>query len=115
MRRLRQVNAGHNLLFLVRMRHEAFGVDRLDQGGAVIGLMPNVPYEQASVALYPGDAILAYADGVSEAMNRPDQEWGERRLLDTAKSCLNLPAERVTDRIMNALTLWPPTPRSTTT
>ena len=64
--------------------------------------MADVPYEQTSVALYPGDVILAYTDGVSEAMNLTDQEWGEQRLLDTAKSCLRLPAEQVIDRIMNA-------------
>ncbi len=101
-RRLTYVNAGHNPPFLVRMRHEAFGVERLDRGGLVIGLMPDVPYEQASVALDPGDLILAYTDGVSEAMNPSDQEWGEQRLLDTAKSCLSLPAEQVTARIMAA-------------
>jgi len=102
MRRLTYVNAGHNPPFLVRMRHEASGVERLDQGGPVIGLMAEVPYEQASVTLYPGDVILAYTDGVSEAMNLTDQEWGEQHLLDTAKSCLSLPAEQVIDRIMSA-------------
>jgi phosphoserine phosphatase RsbU/P len=101
-RRLTYVNAGHNPPFLVRVRHEGLGVERLDQGGPVIGLMPDVPYEQASVALYPGDVILAYTDGVSEAMNPTDQEWGEQRLLDTAKSCLTLPAEQVIDRIIKA-------------
>jgi phosphoserine phosphatase RsbU/P len=102
MRRLTYVNAGHNPPFLVRMRHEAFAVERLDQGGPVIGLMPDVPYEQASVTLYPGDVILAYTDGVSEGMNPLDKEWGEESLLETAKSCLSLPAEQVIDRIMNA-------------
>ncbi len=101
-RRLTYVNAGHNPPFLVRMRHEGLGVERLDQGGPVIGLMPGCSYEQASVALYPGDVILAYTDGVSEAMDPTDREWGEQRLLDTAKSCLSLPAEQVIDRIMNA-------------
>jgi phosphoserine phosphatase RsbU/P len=101
-RRLTYVNAGHNPPFLIRMRHEAFGIERLDQAGPVIGLMPDVHYEQASVALYPGDVILAYTDGVSEAMNLTDQEWGEQHLLDTAKSYLSLPAEQVIDRIMSA-------------
>ena len=101
-RRLTYVNAGHNPPFLVRMRHEGLTVERLDQGGPVIGLMPGFSYEQASLALYPGDVILAYTDGVSEAMNPTDEEWGEQRLLDTAKSCLSLPAEQVIDRIMNA-------------
>jgi phosphoserine phosphatase RsbU/P len=101
-RRLTYVNAGHNPPFLVRVRQEGLGVERLDQGGPVIGLMPAVLYEQVSVALYPGDLILAYTDGVSETMNPADQEWGEQRLLDTAKSCLSLPADQVIDRIMNA-------------
>jgi len=101
-RRLTYVNAGHNPPFLVRMRQEASGVERLDLGGPVIGLMPDVPYEQASVALHPGDVILAYTDGVSEAMNLTNQEWGEQRLLDAAKSCLTLSAQQVIDRILKA-------------
>jgi len=64
--------------------------------------MPDVPYEQASVALHPGDVILAYTDGVSEAMNLTNQEWGEQRLLDAAKSCLTLSAQQVIDRILKA-------------
>jgi phosphoserine phosphatase RsbU/P len=101
-RRLTYVNAGHNPPFLVRMGQGVLGIERLDRGGPVIGLMSGVSYEQASVALCPGDAILAYTDGVSEAMNLTDQEWGEQRLLETAQSCLSLPAEQVIDRIMNA-------------
>jgi sigma-B regulation protein RsbU (phosphoserine phosphatase) len=101
-RRLTYVNAGHNPPFLVRMRREASGVERLDRGGPVIGLMRDVSYEQASLALCPGDVILAYTDGVSEAMNLTDQEWGEQRLLDAAKSCLTLSAQQVIDRILKA-------------
>lgn len=51
-------------------------VTRLEVGGSVVSLLPTFPYEQDSVTLAPGDILVAYIDGVSEAMNAADEEWG---------------------------------------
>ena len=55
---------------------------RLDTGGPVIGLMEDCLYQQGHVTLARGDVLVAYTDGVSEAMNAADDEWGEDRMKD---------------------------------
>ena len=46
----------------------------------MIGLLPACGYEQGSVTLEQGDLLVAFTDGISEAMNADDEEWGEERL-----------------------------------
>jgi serine phosphatase RsbU (regulator of sigma subunit) len=76
-RRLAYVNAGHNPPLL---RRAGGRIEALDMGGLILGFMNEVRYEQASVALAPGDLLLLYTDGVSEAMNAAEEEFGEARL-----------------------------------
>ena len=45
----------------------------------MIGLLPEASYEQGSVFVDPGDLLLAYTDGISEAMNSADEEWVKMR------------------------------------
>jgi sigma-B regulation protein RsbU (phosphoserine phosphatase) len=99
---LRYVNAGHNAPMLLRGANGSFQVERLDQGGPVIGLLYPVPYLEASVALQPGDLLVAYTDGISEAMNRDDEEWGEERLQAAATACRDLPAAEMVTRVFSA-------------
>ena len=46
----------------------------------MVGLLENAQYEQGSVRLSPGDVLVAFTDGISEAMNLDDEEWGEERI-----------------------------------
>jgi sigma-B regulation protein RsbU (phosphoserine phosphatase) len=78
---LQYVNAGHNPPMLLKSSGE---VVRLDVGGPVIGLIEGCSYEQGQVLLDSGDVLVAYTDGVSEAMNRNQEEWGEEQLAATA-------------------------------
>ena len=80
-RRLAYVNGGHNPPMILRKGGD---VIRLETGGPAIGLLPGCPYEQGVVQLQRGDVFLAFTDGISEAMNADDQEWGEDRLLACA-------------------------------
>ena len=80
-RRLRYVNAGHNPPMVFR---RAGPVMRLPTGGPVVGMFPGCAYEQATVQLQPGDVFVAFTDGISEAMNARDEEWGEERLIECA-------------------------------
>jgi serine phosphatase RsbU (regulator of sigma subunit) len=80
------------------MRHArdpfAFGPDgqtldkrkvvRLDAAGLVIGLLPDIGYEEQTVQLHSGDLLVAYTDGITEAMNVEGEEWGEERMLGVA-------------------------------
>jgi sigma-B regulation protein RsbU (phosphoserine phosphatase) len=77
-RRLDYVNAGHNAPML--FRREGGPIVRLPATGPVIGLLGAGAFEQRSVLLSPGDLLFVYSDGISEAMNRADEEWGEERL-----------------------------------
>jgi len=78
-RSLTYVNAGHNPPLIFRKEHP---VMRLETGGPVVGLLPSFPYTQATVELQPGDVLVAFTDGISEAMNASDQEWGEDQLIE---------------------------------
>jgi len=81
-RELRYVNAGHNPPVLVR---ETSGeMVRLEACGPVVGMLPVVDYEARCLALEPGDLLIAYTDGISEAMTAEDEEWGEERMLEAA-------------------------------
>ena len=76
--RLVYCNAGHNAPVLVR----AVGVERLETGGMVLGLFDGVPYAEGTVILQPGDCVVLFSDGVSEAMNGDGEEYGDDRLLE---------------------------------
>jgi sigma-B regulation protein RsbU (phosphoserine phosphatase) len=80
-RRLEYVNAGHNAPMLFRA---SGGIERMRATGPVVGLVEAGRFEQKSVVLAPGDVLLVYSDGISEAMNAAEEEWGEDRLAAAA-------------------------------
>jgi len=72
------VNAGHNYPYLF---HSDGSIDRLDKGGMILGVRKGlIAYEQASVKLRPGDILVLFTDGVTEAMSKDSIEYGEQRL-----------------------------------
>ena len=75
--RFRYVNAGHNP---PRLLHANGAVDRLDVGGLLLGVLPDAVYETGEVVLAPGNALVLYTDGVSEARNPDEEEYGEDRI-----------------------------------
>ena len=93
------VNAGHNPPMLFRSHLGAWEVIRLEIGGTVIGLIETFPYQQGSVTILPGDTLVAFTDGISEAMNKADDEWGEEALTQSVERCNGLPAKEVLDHI----------------
>lgn len=99
-RRLTYVNAGHNSPVLLREKGGAWQTLRLEVGGAVVGLLREFPYQQATVTLEPGDLLLAFTDGISEAMNPSDEEWGEDCLIEAAKQCRGLSAADMIVRLV---------------
>ncbi len=72
-RELRYVNAGHNPPMVIR---QDSSIIWLGAGGAPIGMFPDSNYEEGTVQLNPGDLVLAYTDGVIEAVNPAGEEWG---------------------------------------
>ena len=74
-------NAGHYLPMLVRADG---AVERLGAGGPVLGVLSDAEYEQAHVGIGPGDRLVMFTDGLTEARSAADEEFGEERLLDAA-------------------------------
>jgi sigma-B regulation protein RsbU (phosphoserine phosphatase) len=101
-RQLTYVNAGHNPPMLFHRSGEGWTVSRLETGGTVVGLLESFPYQQATVRIEPGDIFLTYTDGISEAMNGADEEWGEAKLMESVKSCAGLKPTDIIARIMQA-------------
>src|SRR5579863_6233101 len=76
------INAGHLPPLLVRKKGDrSFEVERLDEGGPVLGVLPGATYRQARVAIQPGDLLVVFSDGILEAANARDEEFGEERIL----------------------------------
>jgi sigma-B regulation protein RsbU (phosphoserine phosphatase) len=101
-RKFDYVNAGHNPPMLFHCSGGQWAVTRLDVGGTVVGLLETYAYEQGSVSLIQGDILVAFTDGISEAMNSADEEWGEARMIDTIQRCDGLRAQEVLQRILSA-------------
>jgi serine phosphatase RsbU (regulator of sigma subunit) len=70
-------NAGHNPPILVKKN----GIQRLEAGGVVLGLFETATFEQETVMLEKGDLLLAFSDGVTEAMNEASEEFGDEQLV----------------------------------
>lgn len=83
---LRYVNAGHNAPIVYRKEANP-PILRLHTGGTVVGLLPDYVYQEDQVTLQPGDVLLAYTDGISEAMNHAEEEWEEMRLMQAVAEC----------------------------
>ncbi len=101
-RRLTYVNAGHNPPMVFRRTGDGGEVLRLETGGPVVGLMEGCVYLQDGVTLRDGDVLVAYTDGISEAMNAADEEWGEERLMDAVRSRGSADARALIERLMAA-------------
>lgn len=79
---LRYINAGHLPPLLMRKTDGRFEVHRLDEGGGpVLGLLPGATYQQAEVTIQPGDLLVVFSDGILEAANAGDEEFGEDRMI----------------------------------
>jgi serine phosphatase RsbU (regulator of sigma subunit) len=73
---------------------------RLKTGGLVIGAMPATTYEQERVDLASGDLLLAYTDGITEALSLTGEEFGEQRLWEAVAASAHLPAAEMAEAIV---------------
>jgi hypothetical protein len=71
------VNAGHNP---PRLARAGGAVETLHGGGVALGILPDAAYEPWETSLAPGDRLVLYTDGITEAANPRDEEFGEARL-----------------------------------
>jgi sigma-B regulation protein RsbU (phosphoserine phosphatase) len=83
-------SAGHNPPLLV---HADGGLDRLTATGTVLGVFPDAEYRTGEVSLRSRDRLLLYTDGITEALNRTDEEFGDDRLAAALTAHRDLDAE----------------------
>ncbi|HEX9075871.1 MAG TPA: GAF domain-containing SpoIIE family protein phosphatase, partial [Anaerolineae bacterium] len=94
-------NAGHNPPLLYRAATRQ--VTALREHGIALGVIPNISLEDHEVTLELGDLVLMYTDGVTEAMNALEEEFGAERLADLVATHGHKSAEAVVDEILNAV------------
>jgi sigma-B regulation protein RsbU (phosphoserine phosphatase) len=99
-RKLAYTNAGHCAPILLRADGK---IERLEAGGAVLGVFPKWPYQQAEVSLAPGDRLLLFTDGITEASNAQDEEFGEERLVHLAAALRDRGAHELKNRILQTI------------
>jgi sigma-B regulation protein RsbU (phosphoserine phosphatase) len=111
-RQLRYVNAGHNAPYLLRAGAQSTAdsapheIEQLSVGGTVVGMFPEMTYEEATVELRPGDVLLVFTDGVPEAHNTENEEFGDDRLQQLLRETAHLPADEISARISAGMKNW---------
>jgi sigma-B regulation protein RsbU (phosphoserine phosphatase) len=98
--RLDYVNAGHNPPLLVRADG---GVDKLSDGGLVLGMFDDVVYDGGGVEMRPGDTLVVYSDGVTETWDPDGEEFAEERLRALAVEKRTLDAESLQQAILREI------------
>lgn len=93
-------NAGHNPPLLVRADGSSV---RLEGGGPPLGILPSTCYHEHRDSLGSGEMLAIYSDGVTEATNAAEEEFGERRLLEVLRAHRANPAAQVVEAVRQAV------------
>jgi phosphoserine phosphatase RsbU/P len=97
---LKFINAGHNPPIIGRADGT---IEQLSSGGLPLGIMPFAEYEIGHAQIDPGDVLVVYSDGVTEANNINEDEFGIERLQNVIKAHVSQSASRIRDRVEAAL------------
>jgi phosphoserine phosphatase RsbU/P len=104
-RRLTYVNAGHNPPFFFRA-DPPHDFRSLSSGGMFVGMFEHCGYEQEVVQMRPGDALIAFTDGLPEARNAQDEEFDEERIKEAVAAAGRLSAPEIRDEIARRVKEW---------
>jgi sigma-B regulation protein RsbU (phosphoserine phosphatase) len=105
-RTLTYINAGHNAPLIIggfppdSEAPQDRTVVALSSNGPAVGLLPDARYEQETISLAAGDLLLAFTDGVTEAVDAAGAEFGDERLAELARRHRDLPASGLRERIL---------------
>jgi sigma-B regulation protein RsbU (phosphoserine phosphatase) len=102
-RTLAYINAGHNNPILRRSNGP---IERLDAGGLPLGIQPETAYQSGSVVLAPGDWLVIFTDGLVEAINAHQEEYGEMRLQSAISAGAGTTPADMLKRLMAELDLF---------
>jgi sigma-B regulation protein RsbU (phosphoserine phosphatase) len=95
---LTYVNAGHAAPIL--LRNDGNRLQRLSEGGPVLGLFPGASYSAETVQIDPADTLILYSDGITEAMDPSEQEFGEERVEHIVSTSSALQPAVLCDRLI---------------
>jgi sigma-B regulation protein RsbU (phosphoserine phosphatase) len=101
-KRLRYVNAGHNAPVLLKNGHG----QRLDLGGMPLGMFPAAEFGTGVVCLEPGDTLVLYSDGITEAVSKNGEEFGDARLEAVVKAHCGKPLTEIQEQILAGVRQW---------
>jgi phosphoserine phosphatase RsbU/P len=99
---LEYTNAGHCVPYLVAGE----SVNKLEEGGTVVGLFEEAHYDAATVAAPPESVFVTYSDGLTEPVNVFGEEFGPQRLLDEVVRHQTAPAQRIAEELIDATEQW---------
>jgi serine phosphatase RsbU (regulator of sigma subunit) len=97
--KMRYINAGHIPPILHRARTGE--IERLAAGGTVLGLFPETLFDTGEIEFAPGDVLIVFTDGLSEAWGEDEEEFGEDRLGELVSANASLPARDLERLIQN--------------
>jgi sigma-B regulation protein RsbU (phosphoserine phosphatase) len=95
-------NAGHCPPYLVRAQNGE-DVHRLIRTGVPLGIFEDETWEPGAVQIRPGDVLVLYTDGITEAQNAQGASFGEDRLLESVRANVGHPAQDIQDAMMTAI------------
>lgn len=95
---LHYTSAGHLRPILLTSSH---AVRQLENGGALLGVFPEWKYEDSAAQLAPGDRLLLFTDGITEAARPDGEEFGEQRLIDAATSLAQRSSAELKDQLLS--------------
>lgn len=93
-------NAGHDNPYIFRQNEPPL---RLDTGGICLGFLEDWDYKEASLEFQPGNVMLLYSDGIPEAFNENEEEFGEERLEQLMNQIKDKPASEIINDIINSV------------
>jgi sigma-B regulation protein RsbU (phosphoserine phosphatase) len=94
---LNYVNAGHNPPLL--LKRGAGSAVLLEAKGIALGVLDNISLEERELQLESNDTVILYTDGVTEAINTEEEQFGQDRLVETIRRSIHLPVCDLIDRI----------------
>jgi sigma-B regulation protein RsbU (phosphoserine phosphatase) len=100
---LRYAGAGHPPLMLAS---RSSGVRQIEENGLMLGLFPEADYTAKEIPLNTGDRCLLYTDGILEAMNASQEEFGKARLQQSLEAHRNLSAAQFTGALLEEISRW---------
>lgn len=93
---LRYLNAGHNPAFVIRKD----STEKLGASSWPLGMLPDASYEEGTLEMNPGEILLVYSDGLTEATNGAGEEFGDQRLESMLSEFRDLEPEQIGDRLL---------------